>query len=185
MENKILFVLPHYDFDDDEYFKIRDFFDSKGILTEVASTHMSEAEGRFRKLVNPDFLVEDVEARDYDAFVFISGVGASELYHNSDIQRLVNSILVHHKVIALIGEAVPILYYANVLKGRQVTTLESLKEEVENGGAYYSGIDLEQDGDIITGFDARSSKEVARAVVRSLDWEKNREEAREGLRRES
>lgn len=182
MENKkVLFILPHYDFDDDEYFQVKDLLESSGIATEVCSVHLSEAQGRFRKLVKPDFLVGDVEADDFDAFVFVGGNGAKELYYDIDIQNLVSDILVSHKVVALIGEAVPILYYANVIKGRQVTTLENLKQEVEAGGGYYTGMSMEQDGDIITGFDNRSVKDVTSAIVRSLDWQKQHEKSSETL----
>lgn len=170
---KALFILPHYDFDDDEYFQTKEHLESAGIGTETCSTHMSEAQGRFKKLIHPGFLVEDVEAEDYDAFIFIGGVGAKELYHNIDVQNLARDILLEHKIIALIGEAVPVLYYANLLSGRQVTTLENLKQEVEAGGAYYTGLSMEQDGDIITGFDNRSVKDVADAIVRSLEWQKD------------
>jgi len=183
MENKkVLFVLPHYDFDDDEYFQMKDFLDASGITSEVCSTHMSEAQGRFKKLVVPEFLIEDVEAVDFDAFIFIGGNGARELYNSIDVQNLVRDILLEHKVAALIGEAVPILYYANVVKGRSVTTLENLRQEVEAGGAYYTGKSLEQDGDIITGFDNRSTKDVADAVIRALDWQVTHEESSEIVR---
>ncbi len=183
MENKkVLFVLPHDDFDDDEYFQTKEILESSGISTEVCSTHMSEAQGRFKKIVNPEFLIEDVEAEDFDAFIFIGGNGASELYNDIDVQNLVKDSLLEHKVIALIGWAVPILYYANVIKGRKVTTHEDLKQEVEAGGAFYTGISMEQDGDIITGFDNRSVKDVASAVIRSLDWQRQHEESSETVR---
>ncbi|MDO8507084.1 MAG: DJ-1/PfpI family protein [bacterium] len=179
---KALFILPHYDFDDDEYFQTKEALEAAGIRTEVCSTHLSEAQGRFKKIVKPDFLVDDVESEDFDAFVFVGGNGATELYHNIDIQNLVNDILLDHKVIALIGEAVPILYYANVIKGRNVTTLENLRQEVEAGGAYYTGMGMEQDGDLITGFDNRSSKDISDAVIRALDWEKEHEKSSEIVR---
>ncbi len=184
MDNaKALFILPHYDFDDDEYFQAKEILESSGIVTEVCSTHLAEAQGRFKKLVKPEFLVAEVEADDFDAFIFIGGNGAKEFYDNADVQSLVKNILIEHKTAAFIGEAVPVLYYANVIKGRRVTTLENLKEEVESGGAYYTGKNLEQDGDIITGFDNRSVKDVADAVIRALEWQKQHKESGENIRR--
>ena len=181
---KALLIIAHYDFDDDEFFGIRDILESMGVTVEVASTHMSEAQGRFKKIVSPDFLVQDVDADDYDAFVFIGGDDIEELYHDIDIQNLVNDILIAHKTVALIGQAVPILYYANVLKGRQVTTHEPLRQVIEEGGGFYTGTNMHQDGDIITGFDHRSVKDVADAILRGLDYEKERE-AHERLDRQS
>lgn len=183
MENKkVLFILPHDDFDDDEYFKLKDLLENVGIDTEICSTHMSEAQGRFKKLVTPEFLVEDVEADDFDGFVFIGGNGAKEFYDNIDVQNLVRDILLDHKIVALFGWAVPILYYANVVNGRRVTTHEDLRQEVEAGGGYYTGKSMEQDGDIITGFDNRSVKDVGDAVVRALEWQSQHEKSNETVR---
>jgi putative intracellular protease/amidase len=95
---------------------------------------------------------------------------------------LVRDVLLEHKVLVLFGWAVPILYYANVVTGRRVTTHEDLRQEVEAGGGYYTGKSMEQDGDIITGFDNRSIKDVADAVVRSLDWQSSHEESSEAVR---
>ncbi len=181
---KALFILPHYDFDDDEFFGIRDALEAKGVSTEIASTHLSEAQGRFRKIVSPEFLIQDVEADDYDTFIFIGGDGVEELYNDVDVQNLVNDALIAHKTVALVGQAVPILYYANVLRGRQVTTHEGLKQIIEEGGGFYTGTSMHQDGDIITGFDNRSVKDMADAILRSLDYEKERE-ANEHLGKQS
>jgi len=182
---KTLFVISHYDFDDDEYFEMKEMLESAGVHTEVCSTHISEAQGRFKKLVVPDCLLEDVRAEDYDAFIFVGGNGASELYHMTSVQELVKDILLRHKTIALIGEAVPVLYYANVINARKITTLENLRQEVEAGGGYYTGKSLEKDGDIITGFDNRSTKDVVDAVLEALSWIRDRKESSENIRLES
>lgn len=181
---KTLFIISHYDFDDDEYFEMKEMMEAAGVHTEVGSTHMSEAQGRFKKLVEPDCLLEDVRAEDYDAFIFVGGNGASELYHSSSIQELVKDILLRHKTIALIGEAVPVLYYANVINARKITTLENLRQEVEAGGGYYTGQSLEIDGDIITGFDNRSVKDVTDAVLEALNWVREHKESSEKIQLE-
>ncbi|RJO61547.1 hypothetical protein C4544_02320 [candidate division WS5 bacterium] len=179
---KALFIIAHYDFDDDEYFGIKEALESAGITTETCSTHLSEAQGRFKRIVKPEFLVGDVEADDFDAFIFIGGNGSTELYHTEDVHALVKDILIEHKVLALIGWAVPILCYANVAKGRKVTTHEDLKQEIEECGAYYSGKSMEQDGDIITGFDSRSTKDISDAVIRALEWQTRHEKSNETVR---
>ncbi len=170
-EAKALFILPHYDFYDDEYFELKKLLEEKGIRTEVCSTHASEAQGRFRKLVEPEFLLQDVESEDYDVFVFVGGEGASELHHDVDIQNLVNEICTERKLIILFDEAVPILYYANVIDGRKVTAPEHLKIELEEGGAYYTGKGIQKDGEVITAFDHRSVSDVAKEIFKSLKIE--------------
>lgn len=168
---KALFILPHHDFYDEEYTKIKDFLEQASVQTEVCSTHMSEAQGRFKTIVNPDFLVRDVRARDYEVYIFVGGEGARELYHDADVSRLVKEILSMRKILVMIGETVPLLYYTNLAAGKKVTTLESLKSSVEAAGAYYTGTNVEQDGDLITGFDERAVDEINRAILRALEWQ--------------
>jgi len=169
---KALFILSHHDFYDDEYFVLKDILEKEGIKTEVCSTHMAEAQGRFKNVVAPDFLLRDTKARDYDVFIFVGGEGAAGLCQDMDAQILLKDILVERKVLVMIGEAVPMLYYANVADGRKVTTLENLKYDLETGGAYYTGRNVEQDRDLITGYDDKSIGEVSKAIIRALGWQK-------------
>lgn len=170
IEKKALFILPHHDFLDDEYFKVKDSLEDADVKTEVCSTHMSEAQGRFKSIINPQFLVTDARGHDYDIFIFVGGEGASELYNDVDVQNLVNDVVVSDKIMVLFGEAVMYLFYANVLDGKRVTTFEDLKPNIEDGGGYYTGTDTEQDGNIITGYDDKATDEVSKAIIRSLRW---------------
>jgi len=172
IDTKALFVIPHYGFDDQQYLKIKEILEGAGIITELASTHLAEAQGMFKNLFKPEFLVQDVEAEDFDAYIFVGGVGTQEFCQNVDVQRLIVDVLLKHKTLALVGEAVPVLFYANVLEGKNVTTLETLKGQVEAGGAYYTGMNMEQDGSLITGYDNRSIREISEAVIRTLEWDR-------------
>lgn len=168
--NKVLFVLPHYNFRDKEYTWIVEALDSAGISHEVASSHLSEAQGRFGTIVKPDVLLKFVSSGDYDGFIFIGEEGAKEYYADPDIVKLVINIITTRKVIAAIGMAVPILGYSGHLSGKKVTGPDEMKREIEETGAFFTGRLVEQDGDIITANGPYATKEVASAVIKALSW---------------
>lgn len=168
--SKVLFILPHYNFRDKEYTWLKERFDEKGIHSEVASTHLSEAQGRFGVLVKPDVLINFVESEDYDAYIFVGEEAASEFFDNREIQRIVERARNKKKIIAAIGEAVPIVLYTGHFTGKKVTTTETQKKKIEDLGAFFTGRIVEQDSDLITANGPHATREFAEAIVKALEW---------------
>lgn len=167
---KILFILPHADFRDKEYTWIVERLDLEGIAHEVASSHQSEAQGRFGTIVKPDITIGFVSSGDYDAFIFVGGEGAKEYYAQPEIVKLVINAIITHKVVAAIGLAVPILGYSGLLAGKKVTGPDNIQPEIESSGAFFTGRLVEQDGDIITANGPYATRELAEIVVKALEW---------------
>lgn len=167
---KVLFVLPHHNFRDKEYTWIVEKLDSEGIGHEVASSHLSEAQGRFGTIVKPDVAIGFVTAGDYDGFIFVGGEGAKEYYADPVIVKLVINAITTKKVVAAIGLAVPILGYSGHLTNKKVTGPDNIKTEIEETGAFFTGRLVEQDGDIITANGPYATRELAEAVVKALEW---------------
>lgn len=163
---KVLFILPHHDFYDEEYFNLREELEAQGFDVNVASTHSSEAQGRFRRIVVPDCLIESVTAGDYDVYVVIGGEGAKELYHHEILQTLIRNIVAERKQLVLFDEAVMVLYYTGIINNRRVTAPEHLKSDLEAGGAYFTAKEIEEDDVVITALDHKSVPHVAKSIVR-------------------
>jgi putative intracellular protease/amidase len=167
---KVLFILPHYDFRDKEYTWIIERLDQAGISHEVASNHLSEAQGRFGTIVKPDVLVNYLSSADYDAYIFVGEEASREYVDNPEISRIIINALSVHKVIAAIGYAVSILGFSGILAGRRVTGPEELQTEIENTGAFYTGRLIEQDGDILTANGPYAVRELAESIIKALEW---------------
>lgn len=167
---KVLFVLPHFGFRDKEYIWIVERLDAAGIEHQVASTHLSEVQGRFGTIVQPDVLIEFVSSGDYDAFVFVGEEAAEEYYADPEIVKIVTDALLTHKVVAAIGFAVPILTLSGQITGKKVTGPDSIQEQIEDAGAYYTGGLIEQDGDIITAHNPYAVRELAESLIKALEW---------------
>ncbi len=57
---KVLFILPHNDFRDKEYLWLKERFDTAEMASEIASSHLSEAQGQFGTILTPDVLVSHI-----------------------------------------------------------------------------------------------------------------------------
>lgn len=167
---KVLFILPHHDFRDKEYTWIVERLNEAGFAHEVASSHLSEAQGRFGTIVVPDVAISFVSSADYDAFIFIGEEAASEYFASPDITRLVVNAITTHKIVAAIGHAVPILGYSGHLSGKKVTGPVEIKTEIEDSGAFFTGRLVEQDGDVITATGPYATRELAESIVKALEW---------------
>src|SRR4030067_2190422 len=75
---KILMVIAHKDFRDEEYREPRKVLEDAGAQITVASSSMNACKGMLGMQVKPDLLYTDARAGDYDAVVFVGGYGAQE-----------------------------------------------------------------------------------------------------------
>lgn len=167
---KVLFILPHTGFRDKEYIWLKERFDEAEITSEIASSHLSEAQGRFGTILKPDVLISFVSSGDYDAFIFIGGESAKEYYAEPTVVKLVIDAITTHKLVAAIGLAVPILGYSGLLASRKVTGPNTIKTNIEDAGAFFTGRLVEQDGDIITANGPYAMRELAESIIKALEW---------------
>lgn len=167
---KVLFILPHHDFRDKEYSWFVERLDEANIGHEVASSHLSEAQGRFGTIVVPDVALNFVSYADYDAFIFVGEEASKEYYSNPEINKIIVGALTDHKIVAAMGYAVPILGYSGRLAGRKITGPSEIQGEIENTGAFFTGRLVEQDGNIITASGPYAVRELAETVVKALEY---------------
>ena len=112
--NKILFVLSGQNFQDEEYFESKKIFENAGYKTEVSSTFIGTAQGKLGGMTNIDLLFSEVDAMEFDAVVFIGGIGCITLWDDWRTQGLAKLFLDNQKVVAGIGSGVVIMANAIV-----------------------------------------------------------------------
>lgn len=72
-EKKVVMIIAHNIFRDEEYLRPKEVLTAAGIKVVTASSSLTTATGKLGAKVNPDVLVKDVKAADYDAVIFIGG----------------------------------------------------------------------------------------------------------------
>lgn len=165
---KVLMVLAHNNFRDEEYSAARQKLDSIGATVTTASTLTHDAAGSQGMRLNPDMMIDDVNPDDYDAVVFIGGTGASQYWHDVKAHEIAKSLDQAGKVVAASSHASVTLAVAGILKGKKVTGHVAIYEKLQIIGAEYTGSKLEVDGNIITSSGANAAKEFAEALGKAL-----------------
>jgi protease I len=79
--------------------------------------------------------------------------------------RLTREAAAQDKLIGAWGESVLVLAAAGVVKGRKVTGAPSVREAVAKAGGRYTGVQVEKDGKLVTGFDDAAGLRFGKALA--------------------
>ncbi len=164
---KVVFIIAHQKFRDEELLVPRKVLRSLGAQVTVASSSLNEATGMLGAKAKPDVLLDDVNPADYDAFVFVGGMGASEYYGNPKALALCRAAAKQGKVLAAICIAPGTLAKAGVLKGKKATMWGDGRM-VKQAGATFTGRPVEVDGRIITANGPKAAAAFAQAIADAL-----------------
>ena len=133
--------------------------DLKGMRTDAT---------RFGFVLEEPFFSE-VDAMEFDAVVFIGGIGCITLWDDWRTQGLAKLFLDNQKLVAGIGSGVVIMANAKILDGVNVTCLSADESHVRHGNANIMSDKVVISGSIITANGPDSSKEFANAIVNILN----------------
>jgi protease I len=165
---KVVMIIAQSGFRDEELLEPKEVLESKGVEVEVASTTQGYAQGVMGARVKPDLLVADLEAKDFDAVVFIGGAGASQYWDDPVAHRLAKDALAANRVLAAICIAPVTLAKAGLLKGRRATVWSSEAGQLKAAGANYTGKPVERDGNIITAAGPFAAREFGEEIARAI-----------------
>ena len=167
--NKILYVMSGQNFQDEEYFESKKIFEAAGYKTELSSTFIGTAQGKLGGITNIDLLFSEVDAVEFDAIIFVGGIGCITLWDDWRTQGLAKLFLDNQKIVAGIGSGIVIMANAKILDGINVTCLPADESHVRHGNANVLKDKVVVSGNIITANGPDSSKEFANAVVEVLN----------------
>ena len=169
---KILMIIAHQNFRDEELLIPKKLFESEGYNVVIASTSLKPAKGMLGAVVTPQILIDQVRVEDYDAIVFVGGVGAQEYFNNSVAHKIAKEAVSKGKILAAICLAPRTLAEAGVLKGKKATVWVSEGKTLEAKGAYYTGKPVEVDGNIVTGSGPQAAEEFGKTILKLLKSQK-------------
>ncbi len=116
----ILMILASEQFRDIEYIVPRAFFEQHGYLVSTASSSMIST-GRFGYEVKNDFLLEEVNVKNFDGIYFVGGAGSAEYKENKKARLLAEAFFIMEKPVAAICAAPRNFLYWGLLKGKKAT----------------------------------------------------------------
>jgi protease I len=165
---KILMIIASHNFRDEELLIPKKLFEEKGYKVVIASSTLSPAKGMLGTVVVPEILINQVKVDDYEAIIFVGGIGSQEYFHNSVAHRIAQEAIKKEKILGAICLAPCILAEAGVLKGKKATVWYSAAQLLEEKGAIYTGKPVEIDGKIVTGSGPQAAQEFALTIIKLL-----------------
>jgi protease I len=119
--------------------------------------------------VTVDAAADEIKAADLDAIIIPGGYAPDLLRRYESILNLVREAHKQGKVVAAICHAGWVLVSAGILKGRKVTCVSAIKDDVINAGATYLDQEVVQDGNIITSRFPDDLPAFCRAIIVALE----------------
>ncbi len=161
-------IVASQNFRDEELFETKRALDAAAVQTVIASTRIGIIRGALGNIAEANILVGQLRVEDYDAIIFIGGLGVVEYVTNPAALNLAREAVRQRKILAAISTAPAILANAGVLAGVRATSFLSERNRLILSGAVYTGIPVEQDRLIITSSSPAASIQFGRAVADAL-----------------
>jgi protease I len=137
---KVLMVIPHTQFRDEEFFEPKKILEDEGAKVVVASTSVRICRGMKGGTVQSDLAIADAKADEYAGLVLCGGSSVPDVFWNDKkLQELAVAMSTAGKVIAAICLSTVVLAKAKLLADREATVyfLPQALEELKAAGAKY------------------------------------------------
>jgi protease I len=137
---KVLMVIPHTQFRDEEYLEPRKILEDEGAKVVVASTAARVCYGMKGASVSADIALGDAKADEFNALVICGGASVPELFWNDKkLAELAAAMNAGGKIVAAICLSTVVLAKAKLLAGREATVyfLPQAIHELKAAGAEY------------------------------------------------
>lgn len=165
---KAVLIVARENFHDEELFETRRALDAASVQTVIASTRMGFVVGMAGNRAEVNVMVSRLNVDDYDAVVFLGGLGAVEYFGNPGILSIARQAVTKGKVVAAISVAPTILANAGVLTGKRATSFITERDRLQQAGAVYTGTPVQRDGSIITAVGPMAASQFGRAIADAL-----------------
>lgn len=150
LSGKKVLILAAPDYEDMELQYPRYRLAEEGADVTIAGIGDRTYTGKHGVPVDVDVDVSGVRARDFDAVVIPGGWAPDKLRRVPEVLDLVREMNDEGKVIGAICHAAWVPISAGILKGRRITCVSAVRDDVINAGAEYVDEAVVVDGSLVT-----------------------------------
>ncbi|MBC6997473.1 type 1 glutamine amidotransferase domain-containing protein [Cytophaga sp. FL35] len=152
---KRIAILATNGFEESELKSPKEAMEKEGFNVEIVSLEAGEikgwADGNWSNSYKVDKTLDQVSATDYNALMLPGGVINPDLLRrNEDALVFVRDFFKQEKPVAAICHAPQILISADVVKGRKLTSFNSIKDDLINAGANWVDQEVVVDQGFVT-----------------------------------
>ncbi len=116
-----------------------------------------------------DVTIAEINVSDFAALVIPGGFAPDKLRRYPRVLEIVRQFHEAKKPIAFICHAGWVPISAQILRGRKVTGVSAIKDDLENAGATYLDQSVVVDGNLISSRTPVDLPDFCRAIIRSLE----------------
>ncbi len=162
LERKTVAILATNGFEESELSEPKKALEDAGADVHIVSLESGEIkgwkDGNWSNSYKVDKTLDEVSHTNYNALMLPGGlINPDTLRRNEKAVSFVKSFFENKKPVAAICHAPWLLAEADVLKGRKVTSFNSIKTDIENAGAHWVDQEVVVDSGLIT---SRSPKDL-------------------------
>ena len=119
-------------------------------VTVVGTGSARSYTGKYGYPVEVDKEAKEIDLSQYDGVVIPGGYAPDMIRRYPEMLRIVREAYQKGKVVAAICHAGWVLISAGILKGKKVTGVVAIKDDLINAGANYVDEEIVRDGNLIT-----------------------------------
>jgi protease I len=150
LDGKRVAMVVANQFEDSEAFEPKAYLEARGAAVTVIAMEPGTLQGKKGATLEPDVTFDEVAVNDFDALV-IPGGGSPEYLRIFDpALEFTRAFVASGKPVASICHGPQLLISANVLRGRTITCVNRIRDDVMNAGAHYVDEELVVDGNLIS-----------------------------------
>jgi protease I len=165
---RVVMIIAPDGFRDEELLEPKEILEKNGVAVTIASSTTNIAKGMLGAKIKPEITIQDLNIKDFDAVVFVGGVGAQVYWQDPTAHKIAKEAYSAGKVVAAICIAPVTLANAGLLNGKRATVWESEGAQLQAKGSKYTAEDVEKDGSIITANGPRAAGKFGKAILEAL-----------------
>ena len=161
-------IIAADEFEDLELFHPMYRLQEEGVATVVIGLNTEPVKGKKGYTIKPDLTIDQAEVADYDMLVVPGGKSPEKLRLNQKILSFVRQFDREGKPIAAICHAGQVLASAGIVKGRTLTCVPGIRDDMINAGANYVDKPVVVDKNLVTSRVPPDLPDFAKAMVEAL-----------------
>lgn len=153
--SKKIAILATHGFEESELSSPKEYLEQQGWTAHIVSPESGSikawAEKDWGKEYPVDQTLDNAAASDYDALVLPGGVINPDLLRtNEKALTFVKDFFAQHKPVAAICHGPQVLINAGVVEGRNLTSVNSISQDLKNAGAHWEDSEVVVDAGLVT-----------------------------------
>lgn len=155
-------------FEDVEATDPKQYLEDRGATVTVIGLDSDPIEGKKGAVLTPDTTFDRTTVGEYDALVIPGGGSPEQLRINDAAVAFTREFVDSGKPVASICHGPQLLISAEVVRGRTITSVATIRDDLKNAGANYVDEAIVTDGNLITSRVPKDLPQFNEAFAESL-----------------